>query len=59
MRRKSSGRCMLGTIAILIAVGFAIPQLGFAQDSQACNNRLIRGTYGFTVEGQKLAGPVR
>lgn len=22
-----------------------------------CNNRLIEGTYGFTIEGQKLGGP--
>jgi hypothetical protein len=26
-------------------------------DQHRCNNRLIEGTYGFTIEGQKLAGP--
>lgn len=25
-------------------------------DHHRCNNRLIEGTYGFTIEGQKLAG---
>jgi hypothetical protein len=26
-------------------------------ENQRCNNRLIKGTYGFTIEGQKLSGP--
>jgi hypothetical protein len=26
-------------------------------DRRRCNDRLIEGTYGFTIEGQKLAGP--
>jgi hypothetical protein len=31
---------------------------GYAQsDSPICNNRLIAGTYGFTIEGNKLIGP--
>jgi hypothetical protein len=58
MRQKSR---VLGigvwTIAILISVGFTRSQQSFAQDSQACNNRLIKGSYGFTIEGQKLVGP--
>jgi hypothetical protein len=30
---------------------------GYAQsDSPACNNRLIAGNYGFTIEGNKLGG---
>lgn len=29
----------------------------FARDSPACNDKLIKGTYGFTIEGQELAGP--
>jgi hypothetical protein len=57
MRHKAGVRYMSWMIAILVSVGFTIPQQGFAQDSQACNNRLIRGTYGFSIEGQKLAGP--
>jgi hypothetical protein len=50
-------RVGLWTIAILISAGFISLQQGFAQDSQACNNELIRGSYGFSVDGQKLAGP--
>jgi len=31
--------------------------LGYAQsDSPACNNRIIAGNYGFTIEGNKLGG---
>jgi hypothetical protein len=32
----------------------------FANDSASCNNKLIAGSYGFTVQGTKLggAGPV-
>jgi hypothetical protein len=31
---------------------------GFAQsNSAACNNKLIAGNYGFTIQGNKLAGP--
>jgi len=31
---------------------------GYAQsNSAACNNKLIAGNYGFTVQGTKLAGP--
>ena len=58
MRQKSGVlRVGLWIIAILVSVGFASPQQGFAQDSQACNDGLIRGTYGFSVEGLKLTGP--
>lgn len=58
MRLKSSVlRARLWTIAILISAGFAHPQRGFAQDSPACHNGLIKGTYGFSIEGQKLGGP--
>ena len=56
--RLKSGVLRVGfwTIATLISVGFASPQMGFAQNSQACTNGLIRGSYGFSIEGQKLAG---
>lgn len=31
--------------------------MGYAQsDSPACNNRIIAGNYGFTIEGNKLGG---
>ena len=58
MRQKLGVRRVgFWTIAILISVGFVNPQQGFAEDSQACNDGLIRGTYGFSVEGLKLTGP--
>jgi hypothetical protein len=58
MRQKSGVlRVGLWTIAILISVGATSPRQGFAQDSRACNNELIRGSYGFSIQGQKLAGP--
>lgn len=57
MRQKSGVlHAGLWTIAIFISVGFTRPQQGFAQDSPACHNGLIKGTYGFSIEGQKLAG---
>jgi len=34
-----------------------IPALARGQDKPICTNRLITGDYGFTVRGQKLAGP--
>ena len=38
----------------LLTVGFGA---AYAQsDSPACNNTLIGGNYGFTVQGNKLAG---
>jgi len=57
--RQKSGVLSVGawTIAILISAGITRPQQSFAQDSQACNNGLIKGSYGFSIEGQKLAGP--
>src|ERR1700748_3465071 len=37
----------------------ALPLCATAQTNEhhRGNNRLIEGTYGFTIEGQKLAGP--
>ena len=51
MDRKS----MIKTAALVV---FAVGVLGsaYASDS-ACNNRLIAGHYGFTLQGTKLAGP--
>ena len=53
---------MKGTIiaAVLALCGAnALPLCATAQTNEhhRCNNRLIEGTYGFTIEGQKLAGP--
>jgi hypothetical protein len=40
----------------LVVAGFAAMP-AFAQDnSPACNDELIKGTYGFTVQGTKLGG---
>jgi hypothetical protein len=44
-------------LAILILGSFVAMNRAFAQDSPSCTNRLIRGTYAFTLEGQKLGGP--
>lgn len=45
------------TAAALIVLMFAALSSGFAQsDSANCDNRLIKGNYGFTVQGTKLAG---
>ena len=41
---------------VLLTLGAA--GLGYAQSpSPACNDKLIAGNYGFTLEGTKLAGP--
>jgi hypothetical protein len=61
MRKQSNAKyATFCGLAMLVTLGFITLQRGFAQDSNACNNRLIKGTYGFTIEGQKLggAGPV-
>ena len=43
--------------AALILVTLAALGSGYAQsNSPACNNKLIAGNYGFTVQGTKLAG---
>jgi len=43
---------------LLLLVGGFVTCTAYAQtDSPACNNHLIVGTYSFTVEGEKLAGP--
>jgi hypothetical protein len=51
--------------AVAVAVGIllaTVPMAGHAwaqslSSSRFCNAQLIRGVYGFTVEGAKLAGP--
>jgi hypothetical protein len=49
---------------IVIALAFLLctalgpaPQAAAQSDDRRCDNRLIEGVYGFTIEGQKLAGP--
>ncbi len=52
------GEDMMKTLMTLLIMGWFMVATADAQtNSPACNNRLIRGTYSFTVEGNKLAGP--
>jgi hypothetical protein len=44
-------------MALLIVIASAVAGVASAQsDSWACNNALIKGVYGFTIEGTKLGG---
>jgi hypothetical protein len=45
---------------VLAALMLRVLGTAFANDSASCNNKLIAGSYGFTVQGTKLggAGPV-
>jgi len=43
-------------IALFIAAGSVLTVSAQTNDPR-CDNRLIRGTFGFTLEGQKLGGP--
>src|ERR1700751_5092444 len=47
------------TAVLALCGANALPLCATAQANEhhRCNNRLIQGTYGFTIEGQKLAGP--
>jgi hypothetical protein len=42
--------------AALVLLTLGILGSAYAQGSPACNNGLIAGTYGFTIQGNKLAG---
>jgi len=43
--------------AALVMMTLAVLGSGYAQsNSNACNNKLIAGNYGFTVQGTKLGG---
>ena len=46
----------LATI-LLVVSGLAACTAYAQTNSPACNDHLIVGTYSFTVEGEKLAGP--
>ena len=48
--------CTIAAACILLTFG-AFGSAAHAQDFIACNNRLISGSYGFTLNGAKLAGP--
>ena len=44
-------------VATLVLLVLAAMGSGYAQsDSAACNNKLIAGNYGFTIQGNKLGG---
>ncbi len=45
-------------LRLLLVAAFVVAAVCNAQTtSRACNNWLIAGVYGFTIEGTKLAGP--
>jgi hypothetical protein len=50
-----TGALLLALVATLMIAGPASAQS--LPTSRSCNNWLIRGTYGFTIDGAKLAGP--
>ena len=52
MNRKFFGNSVALVALALAVLGSAYAQGGFP----VCNNRLIAGAYGFTVQGTKLAG---
>ena len=46
------------TVIAFISLAFGALASAYADDeSRACNDRLIAGSYGFTIEGEKLVGP--
>jgi hypothetical protein len=48
---------LFANAAALVVLTLGVPGSGFAQSRPAaCNNKLIAGTYGFTIQGTKLAG---
>lgn len=46
----------LSAMAALVLIAFATLSYAQSDENPACNNRLIVGHYGFTIEGTKLAG---
>ncbi len=49
---------LLASAVALLLLTLGSSGLVYAQsNSWACNNRLIKGVYGFTLEGAKLGGP--
>jgi hypothetical protein len=50
-------RKFLATAAAVVLLTFGVVASGYAQsDSPYCNDKLIAGNYGFTIEGTKLGG---
>ncbi len=51
------GKMILAAVVALCSAN-VLNQCALAQtDDHRCSNWLIQGTYGFTIEGQKLGGP--
>jgi hypothetical protein len=50
------GTRILAVVFLLCGVKALQPCASAQTNDHRCNNRLIQGTYGFTIEGQKLAG---
>jgi hypothetical protein len=60
--RRKKGEVMktklLNYAAAVVVLTLSVVKSGYAQDSPlACDNRLVKGLYGFTLQGTKLAGP--
>lgn len=46
------------TAAAFVLLAFGVLGTAYAQsETPACNNKLIRGNYGVTIQGTKLVGP--
>jgi hypothetical protein len=46
----------LNYLSLLVFASLGFSAASAQSDSKACNNELIRGNYGFTVQGTKLGG---
>jgi len=53
MNKRVFTRMFASALLALATLGSVYAQ----SDSPACNNHLIRGNYGFTIQGTKLVGP--
>jgi len=49
-------KSILNSMCLLIFAGLGLSAASAQSDSKACNDELIRGNYGFTVQGTKLGG---
>jgi hypothetical protein len=57
MKERVMKKQLVTNAAALVLVMFAALGSGYAQTkSHVCNNKLIAGYYGFTLQGNKLAG---
>jgi hypothetical protein len=49
---------LVANVAALVLLTLGALGSGYAQsESAACNNKLIAGNFGFTIQGNKLGGP--